>query len=185
MAEKVTLYNESIRNGEKARWPYDTSLPLSERYNTVMNSVKQAKNGYLFEGWRYNGTIYKEPFQNEETNPFGPINEDIEIMAMWSRIFVYCVRIPNVAVPYSGGNVSVTYYAVVGNQVINTNQVTLIVDSTTDASYTRGSDSVYNSLRQCTFTVNQNSSHDIKRLVVYAQYNGINSEKLIIYQTNN
>ena len=118
--EKVTLYNETIRNGEKARWPYDTSLSSDKLYGTVMNNVKQAKSGYSFEGWKYNNTIYKEPFQNEQTdpNPFGPINEDTEIMAMWSKIFVYCVRIPDEVVPYEGGNVIVTYYAVVGNQIV-------------------------------------------------------------------
>lgn len=191
MTQKVTLYEEQVAEGKKARWPYNTTLPNADLYTTIMNRVKQDKIGYIFEGWMYDGQIRREPFTNEESdpNPFGPIihgetGEPIEIMAMWSKIYVYCVRTPNETVAWQGETVTVTYYATVGNQTINSNEVTLHVDSATTASYTIGTDTTSGNFRTCQFTFAQNSSRDGKYLVLYAKYKGVESERLRIYQTN-
>lgn len=174
MADIVILHRENVMGGNKAIYPY------TNEYN------EPTREGCQFYGWKYNNTVYTpQQYATQEQNPFGPITEDTQIMAIWNRIFVYCVRTPNETVPYEGGDAIITYYAVVGNQIINSNEVTLHVDDTsTDASYTRGSDVVSGNFRTCNFTFAQNTSHDGKYLTVYAKYKDVESEKLAIYQTN-
>lgn len=181
----IKLFTEKIKGtGKKARWPYDTSLSSAELYNTVMTNLKQQKVGYIFEGWRYNGQIYAEPFDNESTNPFGPITEDTDIYAVWSKINVYCTTDKPVVV-YEGDTVKVFYHAVT-TEIVTSNEVKLYVDeANTTVSYTRNpNETVEGNERVCTFTINENTSQDGKNLVVYAEYKGVRSENLIIYQNN-
>lgn len=88
MANKI--HTEIVKgNGKKARWPYDTTLPNAELYNTVMENVKAQKQGSTFIGWKYNGTIYREPFDNESSNPFGPITQNANIFAVWDKLTIH------------------------------------------------------------------------------------------------
>ena len=179
------LFTEKIKGtGKKARWPYDTSLSSAELYNTVMTNLKQQKVGYIFKGWRYNGQIYAEPFDDESTNPFGPITENTDIYAVWSKINVYCTTDKPVVV-YEGDTVKVFYHAVT-TEIVTSNEVKLYVDeANTTVSYTRSpNETVEGNERVCTFTINENTSQDGKNLVVYAEYKGVRSENLIIYQNN-
>lgn len=76
MAE-VIFKEEEVIEGEKARWPYTSDY------------AEPSKTGYSFEGWKYNGRIYnKSEYQNEQNNPFGPINGDTTISAMWDRMLI-------------------------------------------------------------------------------------------------
>lgn len=80
MADTVTiLHTEKVlEGGNKARWPYT-------------NEYQQpTKEGYLFAGWEYNNMTYAPPFNNESTNPFGPITDDTNIKAIWDKIYVFC-----------------------------------------------------------------------------------------------
>ena len=77
MAEEI-LKEEDVIEGEKARWPY------ANDYN------EPSKDGYSFEGWKYNNRIYrKTEYQNEQNNPFGPINNDSTISAMWDKMQIH------------------------------------------------------------------------------------------------
>lgn len=88
MANKI--HTEIVKgNGKKARWPYDTTLPNAELYNTIMENVKAQKQGATFIGWKYNGTIYREPFNDESSNPFGPITQNANIFGVWDRLTIH------------------------------------------------------------------------------------------------
>ena len=178
----ATLHTETVvGNDKKARWPYDSSLSAENLYNTIMTRVKQEKIGYLFEGWKYDGQIYKEPFNNESSNPFGPISANTTISAIWSKINVYCSSNKD-TVSSQGEDVIISYYAVT-TELINSNEVTLVVDTErTTANYQIISDTTSGSYRVCTIRINQNSSDDGKNLVVYAQYKGVRSDAVNIYQ---
>lgn len=178
----ATLHTETVvGNDKKARWPYDSSLSAENLYNTIMTRVKQEKIGYNFEGWRYDGQIYKEPFNNESSNPFGPISANTTISAIWSKINVYCSSNKD-TVSSQGEDVIISYYAVT-TELINSNEVTLVVDTErTTANYQIISDTTSGSYRVCTIRINQNSSDDGKNLVVYAQYKGVRSDAVNIYQ---
>ena len=77
MAEEI-LKEEDVIEGEKARWLY------TNEYN------EPSKDGYSFEGWKYNDRIYyKSEYQNEQNNPFGPINNDSTISAMWDKMQIH------------------------------------------------------------------------------------------------
>lgn len=68
---------EKIDAGEKAKYPYTSDYE------------EPKKNGYLFEGWKYNGTLYEPPFNDESTNPFGPINASTDIITVWDKLNIY------------------------------------------------------------------------------------------------
>ena len=88
MANKI--HTEIVKgNGKKARWPYDTTLPNAELYNTVMDNLKAQRQGSVFMGWKYNGTIYTEPFDNEGSNPFGPITQNANIFGVWDSLKIH------------------------------------------------------------------------------------------------
>lgn len=75
MAE-IELHTETVIDGEKAKWPFETGYS------------NPTKNGYLFDGWEYNGTTYKPPYE-EATNPFGPITENTDIKAKWDKLTIH------------------------------------------------------------------------------------------------
>ena len=179
----IKLFTEKIKGTDKkARWPYDTSLSSAELYNTVMTNLKQQKVGYIFEGWRYKGQIYAEPFDNESTNPFGPITEDTDIYAVWSKINVYCTS-DTLVVDFNENYVNINYYAL-GNTFITSDEVTLtIVPSETTASYQIVSDTVSGNNRVCRIKINPNQTTETKTLTLYAEYKGIKSETVVITQT--
>lgn len=175
------IYKEKvIGNNKKARWPYNTTLPTEELYNTIMTRVKQEKIGYLFSGWKYNDEIYKEPFNDESTNPFGPISENTTIQAVWSKIYVYCRPVKTV-VKYEGENVKIYFYAVT-SEIITNNDVTLVIEDSTTASWETVSESVDGNYRVRTVKFNENTDDVGKYLYVHTEYNGVSSETIAIYQ---
>lgn len=179
----IKLFTEKVQGtGKKARWPYNTSLSSAELYSTIMTNLKQQKVGYVFEGWRYNGQVYPEPFNNESTNPFGPITADTDIYAVWSKINVYC-NSDTLVVDFNENYVNINYYAL-GSTFITSNEVTLtIVPSETTASYQIVSDTVSGNNRVCRIKINQNQTTESKTLTLYAEYKGIRSETVVITQT--
>ena len=186
MAEpiKKTLYTEKVVSGDNARWPYDTSADSS--YNAVMNLLKQQKqtDGFLFAGWKFNNELHSEPFNDENNNPFGPIESDgVEIPAMWNQIFVFCVA-DKETVSYEGENVDIRFYAVVGNQIINNSEVTLVIESQTTVTYTTSAATTDGNWKKQTFVINPNQTTETKTMTLHAEYKGVRSENLIIYQNN-
>lgn len=187
MAEpnKKTLYTEKVVSGDNARWPYDTSADPS--YNAVMNLLKQQKqtDGFLFAGWKFNNELHSEPFNNENDNPFGPIESDgVEITAMWNQIFVFCVA-DKETVSYEGESVDIRFYAVVGNQIINNSEVTLVIESQTTVTYTTSAATTDGNWKKQTFVINPNQTTETKTLTLYAEYKGVKSETVVITQTAN
>lgn len=68
---------EEVESGSKAKWPYDADY--SEPF----------KKGYLFEGWEYDGNVYEPPFDDEASNPFGPITKSVDINTVWDKLAVF------------------------------------------------------------------------------------------------
>lgn len=70
----ATYKTEEVVKGENAIWPW-------------MPDYKQpTKSGYDFVGWEYNGTTYTPPFSGSPmASPFGPINGNAEIYAIWKK----------------------------------------------------------------------------------------------------
>jgi len=68
------IKTEKVNEGQKARYPY------SDEYETPQ------KQGYVFDGWKFNGQVMHPPFNDETQNPFGPINGDTNITAVWDKI---------------------------------------------------------------------------------------------------
>lgn len=68
----IDVYEERVKEGEYAKWPYDKSLPADKMYKDP------EKDGYVFIGWKFND---KEPFypnpNNESENPFGPDRKSV------------------------------------------------------------------------------------------------------------
>lgn len=78
MADTRILHTEKVKEGgRKARWPYT---------NEYQQPTKQ---GHLFFGWKYNNMTYTPPFENESTNPFGPISDETRIKAVWDRMTIH------------------------------------------------------------------------------------------------
>ena len=78
MADATILHNEKvIDGGNKARWPY------------TQDYVEPTKDGYMFKGWKYDGQVYSPPFNNESTNPFGPITQDTVIRTVWDKVSIF------------------------------------------------------------------------------------------------
>ena len=77
MAEPFIYKREEVEDGEKAKWPYETDY------------TEPSKTGYLFEGWKYNDTLYEPPFDDETANPFGPISSPTDILAVWDKLNIY------------------------------------------------------------------------------------------------
>ena len=192
MANKI--HTEIVKgNGKKARWPYDTTLPNAELYNTVMENVKAQKQGSTFIGWKYNGTIYREPFDNESSNPFGPITQNANIFAVWDRIEVFCQS--NHGIIQGTGDeendlTRITYWAQSATGTIISDNVTLEnvslePDETIITFEDRGT-SVVNNKNVKTIKVDENTSPTNQRfLKIRACYNGIYSDVLIIKQGAN
>jgi uncharacterized repeat protein (TIGR02543 family) len=71
----MAIYKEEdVVKGEKALWPWmsDYSQPTKE--------------GYVFDGWEYNGETYKPPFNaNPTLSPFGPVNGNVNVYAIWKK----------------------------------------------------------------------------------------------------
>jgi hypothetical protein len=185
MAKKL-LYEETVIKGRKPRWPYDNTLSTAQRYSTVIAHIKSEKPNYTFSGWQVSGssTVYQEPFNDENANPFPTFTTDGEINAVWSRVEnvnVMCVPSSN-TVSSDGDTITLTYYAIVGDNIV-TDGVTLNVKSgDTTVSYTMGQDSVTPNGIIRNVTINSNSTEDSKQLVAYATYNGQNSEDTVVYQ---
>lgn len=76
MTEERVYYTESVNDGDKAKYPYKPEY------------VEPTKDGYLFDGWKYEDKTYRPPYV-EANNPFGPINEDTDIKAQWDKLEVY------------------------------------------------------------------------------------------------
>ncbi len=68
---------EKVIAGEKAKYPYMTDY------------VEPGKDGYLFDGWKFNGVEYNPPFNDENSNPFGPITESVDITPIWDKLNIY------------------------------------------------------------------------------------------------
>jgi len=65
---------ENVVKGEKAIWPW------------MFDYKQPTKSGYDFVGWEYNGTTYEPPFRGSPMeSPFGPINGNAEIYAIWKK----------------------------------------------------------------------------------------------------
>lgn len=71
------LHKETVESGKNAVWPYDKGYK------------EPTKDGYLFDGWEFDGNIYEPPFDNIETNPFGPINSNTDIKVVWDKLNIY------------------------------------------------------------------------------------------------
>lgn len=68
MAQKTEL----VDKGKYARYPY------------TKDYVQPTKTGKTFVGWKYNNVVYKPTdYAIEANNPFGPINGDTNIYAVW------------------------------------------------------------------------------------------------------
>jgi hypothetical protein len=80
MTEEEVYHIESVDDGEKAIWPWKTTG--DDKYK------EPKKDGYLFDGWKYDDKTYKPPYV-EADNPFGPINENTDIKAQWDKLNVY------------------------------------------------------------------------------------------------
>lgn len=80
MAEITTYCTEIVEDGEKAKWVVNgiSDKPYSE----------PTKTGYLFDGWKFDGTTYSPPY-NASSNPFGPITEATDIKAVWDKLNIY------------------------------------------------------------------------------------------------
>jgi len=80
MAEITTYCTEIVEDGEKAKWAVNgiSDEPYSE----------PTKTGYLFDGWKFDGTTYSPPY-NASSNPFGPITEATDIKAVWDKLNIY------------------------------------------------------------------------------------------------
>lgn len=170
MAEIV--HTEQVREGEKARYPFK-----SEYEEPTLES-------YLFVGWKYNGTIYEpNQYASEASNPFGPIIENTDILAMWSQIRVFCIPDKTI-IGYEGGQIKIMYYAVT-SRVVTSNDVEkqfipprvnpIIYNNVTDTE-------VSGQYRMCTFNVTQNNGDEGRKLRVAATYKGVMSDVVEIYQ---
>lgn len=68
MAQKTEL----VDKGKYARYPY------------MKDYVQPTKTGKIFVGWKYNNHVYTPTdYAIEKNNPFGPINGDTNIYAVW------------------------------------------------------------------------------------------------------
>jgi hypothetical protein len=64
--------------------PYNTETVEHNKYaDWGLTHTPPAKDGYTFVGWKYKGIIYS-PSNYSQTNPFGPITEDVYISAVWT-----------------------------------------------------------------------------------------------------
>ena len=166
------VHTEQVREGEKARYPFK-----SEYEEPTLDS-------YLFVGWKYNGTIYEpNQYASEASNPFGPIIENTDILAMWSQIRVFCIPDKTI-IGYEGGQIKIMYYAVT-SRVVTSNDVEkqfipprvnpIIYNNVTDTE-------VSGQYRMCTFNVTQNNGDEGRKLRVAATYKGVMSDVVEIYQ---
>ena len=170
MANTIIYKEEEVEVGGKAKWPYETDY------------TEPIKSGYVFEGWEFNGTMYEPPFEDETTNPFGPIENPTDILAKWIKIKVYC-NSDKSSVDYSGEEVEVHYWAETKNKITSTDVELKTVSDKTTVSYSILSDveSIGN-YRICKIKINENTDIDGKDLVIYAEYKGVKSEEVAIHQ---
>jgi len=96
----IEYKQEQVREGQKAIWPYDSHYSVE----------KPTKNGYLL-AWKYKNTTYYPPFTDASSSPFGPIDNDTNIYAVWEQVSLIS-RCGNTDVSYDGiNNFEFTYYA--------------------------------------------------------------------------
>lgn len=167
----ATIYKtEKVDAGEKAKWPYETGY------------TEPTKSGYVFEGWEYSGTVYEPPFDDETTNPFGPIEDSTDILAKWIKIKVYC-NSDKSSVGYIGEDIEIHYWAEAKNKITSTDVKLKTVFDKTTVSYSIISDTESaGNYRICKIKINENTNVDGKDLVVYAEYKGVKSEEVIVHQ---
>lgn len=109
------------------------------------------------------------------------VNSDITFIAH-KKHNVYC-NSDTLVVDFNENYVNINYYAL-GDTFITSNEVTLtIVSSETTASYEIVSDTVSENNRVCRIKINQNQTSETKTLTLYAEYEGIRSETVVITQT--
>lgn len=170
MAEIV--HTEQVREGEKARYPFK-----SEYEEPTLDS-------YLFVGWKYKGTIYEpNQYASEASNPFGPITENTDILAMWSQVRVFCIPDKTI-IGYEGGQIKIMYYAVT-SRVVTSNDVEkqFIPPRVNPIQYSVVSDTeVSGQYRMCTINVTQNNDDEGRKIRVAATYKGVMSDVVEIYQ---
>lgn len=170
MAEIV--HTEQVREGEKARYPFK-----SEYEEPTLDS-------YLFVGWKYKGTIYEpNQYASEASNPFGPITENTDILAMWSQVRVFCIPDKTI-IGYEGGQIKIMYYAVT-SRVVTSNDVEkqFFPPRVNPIQYRIDSDTeVSGQYRMCTINVTQNNDNEGRKLRVAATYKGVMSDVVEIYQ---
>lgn len=179
------IHTETIQGtGKKPRWPYDLSLPSNELYSSVMADIEREKSGYTLKGWRFNGSneIYN-PSGEESSNPFPVVTSNVNISTVWSRLMVFC-RCFMKNIERGGATVKI-YYNAITDSIITSSDVKLFIDDTrTTMSYTKGSsDSVEGNQRVCTITIAANSSTAEKKMVLYAEYNNVKSNELVLTQS--
>lgn len=100
-------YLEKVKEGKKAIWPYDKTLPNEYKYKDP------EMDGYVFVGWKFNNQppFYPNP-NNESENPFGPINSDTVIQGILDIPNEIAIDInPSVSeISSNGRTIDVTYY---------------------------------------------------------------------------
>ena len=165
------VHTEQVREGEKARYPFK-----SEYEEPTLDS-------YLFVGWKYNGTIYEpNQYASEASNPFGPITENTDILAMWSQIRVFCIPDKTI-IGYEGGQIKIMYYAVTSRVVTSNDVEKNFTPSGSNPIYNIVSDTeVSGQYRMCTINVTQNSGDEGRKIRVVASYKGVKSDVVEIYQ---
>ena len=165
------VHTEQVREGEKARYPFK-----SEYEEPTLES-------YLFVGWKYNGTIYEpNQYASEASNPFGPIIENTDILAMWSQIRVFCIP-DKTLIGYEGGQIKIMYYAVTSRVVTSNDVEKQFTPSGSNPIYNIVSDTeVSGQYRMCTINVTQNNGDEGRKIRVVATYKGVMSDVAEIYQ---
>ena len=165
------IHTEEVRNGAMARYPYKDGY------------VQPTKEGFVFNGWIFNGVLHTpQEYESEENNPFGPITEDnVSISADWLEVMVYCSSNKS-SIGYLGDTMVVSYYAE-ANERITTNDVTLTIEGeyATDF-FTIVSDVVSGDHRECTIQVDINRENTGRNLIIKANYAGVESESIVVYQ---
>ncbi len=172
------IHTEQVMEGKYAKWASEPDYV--EPVWTDAEGVPDPS--YEFIGWKYNGEIKKPPYSETD---FGPIFSPTDILALWSRIRVFCIP-DKTSIGYEGGQVRIMYYAV-NSEVVTSSDVEkqLIPPRVNPIQYSVVSDvEVAGQYRMCTINIERNTSNEGKKLLIAAAYKGILSDVVEIYQSN-
>ena len=102
---------QKVKDGQKARWPYmsDYSEPQRE--------------GYAFIGWKFNNNVFRPPFNDETTNPFGPIKQDTEIYSVWDKVVGLNVTSSQTTITSGSNLIEIEYWGNTLNGLIFANNI--------------------------------------------------------------